>query len=172
MHAPTGYEYNFLGSGTWGTRPFLTFSYGGRVAPHANIGYQVNGNSILAGDITSFTKAHLPNILNYSVGLDAGVAKRVSLSFDYLGQTLFHEQSILATTFTALTPCPSCGTPVDTTAANITSIRANINQSSVSVGGKLNPFGRLLVTANVLIRVNDAGLHYKPAPMVGLSYTF
>jgi hypothetical protein len=172
VHAPTGDEYNFLGSGTWGTRPFLTFSYGGRVAPHANIGYQINGNSILGGDITSFVKAHLPNILNYSAGLDAGIARRLSLSFDYLGQTLFSEQSIVASTFTAVAPCNVCGTPLTTSASNITAIRTNINQSSVSLGAKINPFGRLLVIANVLIRVNDAGLHYKPAPMIGLSYTF
>jgi hypothetical protein len=28
------------------------------------------------------------------------------------------------------------------------------------------------VSANVLFRVNDAGLHYKPAPMIRLSYAF
>jgi hypothetical protein len=36
----------------------------------------------------------------------------------------------------------------------------------------VNPIGKLLITANVLFRVNDDGLHYKPAPLVGVSYTF
>jgi len=172
VHTPTGDAFNFLGSGTWGTRPFLVFSYAGRIAPHAGIGYQINGNSILGGDINTFTKAHLPNILNYSAGFDAGVVRRVSLSFDYLGQTLFSELGALATTFTAPAACSLCQTPPVSTAPDITSIRENINESSVSLGGKFNPVGRLLVTMNVLFRVNDAGLHYKPAPMLGLSYGF
>jgi outer membrane putative beta-barrel porin/alpha-amylase len=33
VHLPTGDERNFLGSGTWGLRPFATFSYVGRISP-------------------------------------------------------------------------------------------------------------------------------------------
>ena len=172
VHTPTGDAYNFLGAGTWGTRPFLIFSYAGRVAPHANIGYQINGNSILGGDITTFTKAHLPNILNYSFGFDAGLSSGVSVAFDYLGQTLFNERGAVATTYTAATPCSICSTPSVSTTPNITSISENIDQSSISLGGKVNPVGRLLVVANILVRVNHAGLHYKPSPMIGLSYSF
>ena len=172
VHTPTGDAFNFLGAGTWGTRPFLIFSYAGRVAPHANIGYQINGNSILGGDITTFTRGHLPNILNYSFGFDGGVSSGVSVAFDYLGQTLFNERGAVATTYTAATPCSICSAPSVISTTNITSISENIDQSSISLGGKVNPVGRLLVVANILVRVNHAGLHYKPSPMIGLSYSF
>jgi hypothetical protein len=42
----------------------------------------------------------------------------------------------------------------------------------VAVGGKFNVVGRLILSADVLFRVNDAGLHSKPVPLVGISYNF
>jgi hypothetical protein len=163
FHIPTGDEKNFLGSGTFGTRPFVTFSYARRVSPHATLGYQINGDSILAGDITKGTRAHLPDILTYSAGADAGITHRLSVDLDFLGQSLRDAKTIAFSTFTGF----------DATArANLRSNTATINQASIAVGGKVNPIGKLLLTANVLFRVNDAGLHSKPAPLVGVSYTF
>ena len=161
---PTGNEENFLGSGTGGMRPFLAFSYAGRVSPHANVGLQVNGNSILAGDVTTDTKAQLPNVISYAAGADIGVVRRLSISADFLGQALQNEKKIFQAA-----PVPDFAGGLHPDIAVST---ATINQESVAFGGKISPFGRLLITANILIRVNDAGLHYKPAPLIGLSYTF
>jgi hypothetical protein len=55
---------------------------------------------------------------------------------------------------------------------NITTTKATVNQASVAGGFKANLVGQLLFTANVLYQVNHAGLHSKPIPLVGLSYTF
>lgn len=163
VHAPTGDEKNFLGSGTWGVRPFATFSYAGRISPHASFGYQRNGDSVLAGDVTTDTSSHLPDIVSYSAGADAGITHRVTLSADFLAQSLVNAKKISASTFTdasgAMHP-------------NIVTSTATINQANIAVGGKINPVGKLLITANVLFRVNDAGLHSKPVPLVGVSYTF
>jgi outer membrane putative beta-barrel porin/alpha-amylase len=164
LHAPTGDEKNFLGSGAWGARPFVAFSYAGRIEPRATFGYQRNGDSILAGNITTFTKDHLPDVLTYSFGADAGITRRFSVSGDFIGQSLLSAKKIVSQTFT-----DHAGTPHDTI---VTSGKQTINQASVAVGGKVNPIGKLLVTLNVLFRVNDAGLHSKPAPLVGVSYTF
>jgi hypothetical protein len=164
LHTPTGDEKNFLGSGAWGVRPFAVFSYASRVEPHATFGYQRNGDSYLAGNITTFSKDHLPDILTYSAGADAGITRRVSISGDYIGQSLLSVKTILSKPF------------IDHSGAThstiVTSGKETVNQASIAVGGKVNPFGKLLVSANVLFRVNDAGLHSKPAPLVGLSYTF
>ncbi len=160
---PTGDDKNFLGSGTWGLRPFATFSYAGRISPHASVGYQRNGDSVLAGDITNDTSAHLPDIITYSAGADAGVTHRVTLSADFLAQSLISAKKIAASTFTDT---------AGATHSNIVTSTATINQASIAVGGKVNPLGKLLITANVLFRVNDAGLHSKPVPLVGVSYSF
>jgi len=163
LRLPTGNELNFLGSGTWGVRPFAALSFSGRFAPRANLGYLFNGDSILAGDISKNTSSRLPGSLTYSVGADYGVSPRLSLSADFLGQTLINAKRISAATFTDLDKLP---------VSNISTSEENVTQASVAVGGKINPFGKLLVTANILFRVNDAGLHSKPVPLVGLSYTF
>jgi outer membrane putative beta-barrel porin/alpha-amylase len=163
VHLPTGDEKSFLGSGTWGLRPFAAFSYAGRISPHASFGYQRNGDSVLAGDITTDTSAHLPDIVTYSAGADAGVTHRITLSADFLGQSLVSAKKIAASTFTDV---------AGGTHSNIVTSTATINQASFAVGGKINPIGNLLITANVLFRVNDAGLHSKPVPLVGVSYTF
>jgi hypothetical protein len=49
---------------------------------------------------------------------------------------------------------------------------ATMNQASIAVGGKVNPVGRLLITANVLFRVNDAACTQDPVPLIGVSYRF
>lgn len=163
VHARTGDELNLLGSGTWGTRPFVAISHPGRIAPHASFGYQINGNSILAGDITRNLKARLPNVITYDGGADVGVTHRIGLSADFIGLALLNEKKISQTTFTDFGGA---------THPNITATTVTRNQASIAVGGKVRAFRRILITANVLFRVNDAGLHTKPVPLAGLSYTY
>lgn len=163
VHAPTGDAKNFLGSGTAGVRPFATFSYAARVSPHATVGYLWNGKSILAGNITTGATAHLPDVVTYSAGADAGLTRRLTLAVDFIGQSLRKATEIRSATF------------VDfggTSHPNIATSTGTINQASVAVGGKANLAGKLILSADVLIRVNDAGLHSKPVPLAGISYTF
>jgi len=46
------------------------------------------------------------------------------------------------------------------------------NITSASAGIKIAPLGRLVLMLNVLVRLDNGGLHTKPAPMGGLSYVF
>src|SRR5215472_1349973 len=163
FHTPTGDARNFLGSGTFGARPFATFSYPARVSPHASVGYLWNGQSILAGNITTYTTAHLPDVVTYSAGADAGVTRRLTLDVDFIGQSLRKAAEMSPSTYMDFggVSHPNVSTSTET-----------INQASVAVGGKINPVGRLIVSGDVLFRVNDAGLHSKPAPLGGISYTF
>jgi hypothetical protein len=164
-HLPTGDANNFLGAGAWGIRPFATYTYSGRISPHATIGMQTNGDSVLAGDITTqpATTAHLPDIITYSAGVDAGIVRRLSVSVDFLGQSLRDAAKIATTTYTDY---------VGDAHPNITTSKGVLNQDSIAAGIKLNLAGKLLFTANVLYQLNNAGLHSKPIPLAGLSYTF
>ena len=163
LHLPTGDEKNFLGSGTWGVRPFATIGYQGRISPHVTFGYQRNGDSLLSGDISANTSAHLPDAITYTAGVDAGINHHLSLSSDFIGQSLVSAKKIIGTSFT-----DAAGFSHD----NLTSSTATLTQAYISVGGKVNPVGRLLIIANVLFQVNQEGLHSKPVPLIGLSYTF
>jgi hypothetical protein len=165
LRLPTGDAYKFLGSGTWGLRPFVIYSYSARVSPHASAGFEGNGNSVLAGDVTSqpVTKAHLPDVFTYSAGADASVLHWLGLSADYIGTSLLNASRLETSTFTDF---------IGNNHQNITTFASTVNQSNISMGAKVRPMARLLITGNVLFRLNDAGLHFKPSPLIGVSYTF
>jgi hypothetical protein len=165
LRLPTGDAYKFLGSGTWGIRPFVIYSYSARVSPHASGGFEGNGNSILAGTVTSqpVTKAQLPNVFTYSAGADASIRRWVGLSADYIGTSLLNASRIENSTFTDYG---------GQTHANVSTFTSTVNQANISLGAKVRPVARLLVTGNVLFRLNDEGLHFKPSPLIGVSYVF
>ncbi|HYM75015.1 MAG TPA: transporter [Candidatus Dormibacteraeota bacterium] len=160
VRVPTGDELNFLGTGAVGVRPFLAASWRGRVAPHADFGFQWNGNSDIASIQGPGISGKLPNSLFYVAGADARVVKRLTLSADYLGQ------HVIDALRQAVQVQP------DTGFKGVFTASGSFNTNYVSVGGKLNPVGNLLITANVFFKLDNNGLHNKPAPMVGLSYTF
>jgi hypothetical protein len=87
----------------------------------------------------------------------------LSASGAFIGQSLLNAQRIKADTFTDY-----AGTPHQ----NITTYTGTVNQESIALGGKVEPISKLLVSLNVLFRVNNAGLHSKPAPLIGISYLF
>jgi len=166
MRMPTGDEQDLLGSGAWGLRPFAAASWQfGKVSPHLNFGYQWNGDSLLAGDVTTGTKGDLADELLYAGGLDIGVTRRLTLAADVVGRYLIDTSRVETTSFHGL---DSAGTSF----ADIRFDQASYNQTSVALGLKLNPVGRLLVVFNVLLKVDDHGLRDKAAPLLALDYTF
>jgi hypothetical protein len=164
VRTPTGDEYNFLGTGAWGFKPFLIASYrAGRVAPHANVGFQWNGNSVLAGDLSAKTKGRLPRQMVFAVGADIGVTSRLTFAFDLLGARVFNGPQVTLRSFTDAR---------GRTYEDIRFDRSSFNLMDFSGGFKVNLTQNLLLTANVITRLNDSGLRAKVIPLVGLSYTF
>jgi len=170
LRTPTGNDLNYLGSGAIGVRPFAAVDYRARISPHASIGYEANGSSILASTDQS-TKKSLPNFLTYTAGADLGILKSLSMTADLLGSTYFNANRLLLGVVSG-----SQGRGNANIACSLTSSSAcqsqTFNTNSFSVGAKYNPTGNLIISANVLVKLDNNGLHYKPAPMVGISYTF
>ena len=73
----------------------------GSFSPHVNLGYQWNGQSVLAGNVTTGEKASLPNQVLYAVGFDYGLTRRFTLAADVLGQHVRDVERIFANDFTA-----------------------------------------------------------------------
>jgi hypothetical protein len=179
VRLPTGDEQNFLGSGATGVRPFGVVSYGGRVSPHAEIGYEVNGKSTLAGDFVGPTatnaKVGLPDRFVYIVGADASIVKRLTASFDIYGQRLFGVPQLFATTFTDFGKCSdiNCTTLTPGTTHPDVGVRTtDYNITNASIGLKYRLFSHLVVTGNALIKLDDAGLRTTVVPLAGISYSF
>ena len=164
LRMPTGDEYDFLGSGALGAKGFAALSVRSKhISPHINAGYQWNDSSVLAGDIRTGRKGHLPNQFTYAVGFDAGVSEKFTLAFDVLGAHIYKARRVRQETFTAADGQKFPQIAFDQKAANITTAAA---------GFKVNPISTMLVSFNLLMKVNDSGLRDRVAPLIGVSYSF
>jgi hypothetical protein len=183
IRTPTGSARELLGSGSTGIKPFIAVSAGKRIAPHVNIGYQYNGRSILAGNLTGTTisedasgsttiqngpatKGHVPGNFFFAVGADVGLTSRLTLAFDYLGQTVFNAPRVFRQTTTT-----EAG-PGATSLPDIVGRRETVTLNSGAAGVKVNLFGGLLLTADILFRLDNNGLRQSVTPLIGLSRTF
>jgi hypothetical protein len=164
VRLPTGDSLNFLGSGAPGFHPFAALSYSTRrFAPHVNIGYQWNGSSVLAGDPNTSRKANLPDAFTYAAGLDVAATRRLTFAGDFLGQRLFHATRVVPSTFT-----DALGRVWPETTLQ----RTSLNLLSGSIGAKINLTHTLLLSGNLIFRLNDAGLTAPVVPLIGLSWAF
>lgn len=185
---PTGDALNYLGSGAYGIKPFGAFSYNfKRFSAHVNGGYEWNGQSFLAGNVATPTpfKASLPGQFFYTAGAEAGIFKRLSAAVDFLGSRYFNAARIQATTFTELPACninavnsvptQQCNAPqfltTSTVDPNVQQFNGDYTTSDLAVGLRFRPFGKLLLTANSIVKLNDAGLRSKFVPLLGITYS-
>jgi Putative MetA-pathway of phenol degradation len=176
IRVPSGDPANYLGAGTSGFKPFVIWSYQSRISPHIFTGYQVNGMSILGGDVTTGTKEKLPGELSYSAGFDVWITKWFTAAVDLLGDQLFEARRIGIGSFEEL---PACTTRACTSLNAVGNVDMTLsqttgtfNQTNGAIGVKLRPFSTLLISSNVLLKMNSGGLRATAIPLFGLSYTF
>ena len=168
VRLPTGDAENFLGSGTFGIKPFVTFTRSGKISPHFNLGYQFNGNTKLVTDSNGH-ETRLPDRLLYSAGADWGIAKRLTIAADILEQRVVDSPRATTET-TVLSPFPK---PSQITFSGLlASQNSSYNRTDGSIGLKLKPFGNVLVTGNLLVKLDRNGLRERYAPLVGVSFTY
>ena len=88
---PTADESELLGSGATQAKVYLIASGSGRrFSPHVNAGYTFSrGGSAVTGP--------LPDEINYTVGFDAALHRRITFTADIVGRTLRDIDRIVAT---------------------------------------------------------------------------
>jgi len=193
IRIPTGDQFNFLGAGAAGVKPFVVWSYRSQFSPHVFVGYEANGSSLIAGDISAGKTERLPGQLPYSAGADVWFTEWFTAAFDLVGQQVFQARRSLLTTFTEPRKCdPGCLSlaPTAATDSNLSQYTGTYNITNASVGMKIRPWGRnanslnkdkkekvkplsgLLITGNVLIKLNNGGLRSNFIPLGEISYTF
>jgi hypothetical protein len=165
LRFPSGDERNFLGSGALGVKPYLVLSRRGRVAPHLNVGYQWNADSVLAADENG--NQHLPGYFGYVAGADIGLSKRLTVVADLVGEHFFDAPQISSPETVSAT-VNNQPTPF----ASVVRVNGSYEVNNLSVGLKVNPVGHLLVSANALVKLNEGGVRARVVPLVGLSYSF
>lgn len=177
---PTGSDLDLLGSGAAGVKPFIAWSYRSRVSPNMTIGFETNGSSRIAGDISTGTKERLPDQLTYSAGADVWATDRISAAVNVVGQQVFQSRRTLLSSFEEPAACldttgncdPARGFAPPNKDSNLVHATGSYNISNLSLGLRVRPFSGLLLTGNVLLKLNDGGLRPDIVPLFGASYTF
>ena len=165
LRVPNGDDRNLLGSGAWGMSPYLVYSYLGKISPHAKLGFQWNTATELNNPTgKSGGNKTLPGGMQYDLGADWAMSRRVTLAADILGSQFLNTPQLLEGTVTV----SGVSTPLPASGSGITSYTIN----NASVGMKWNPYRNLVLSANGLIQVNNTGLRSRPTPLVGVSYKF
>lgn len=160
---PTGDEFDFLGSGAYGFRPFAAISFNlNRVSPHVNLAYQWNGESVLAGNVVSGQKRKLPSQWFLGVGADVRVSPKLTFAGDYLGQRVVDADRILGSEFVGFD---------GSTFPQTTFFRDTFDIHTGSAGIKVNVAPNTLVYFNLMFKLNNAGMRDRVTPLFGIAYT-
>jgi hypothetical protein len=161
---PTGQEQSLLGSGSLGLKVFEATSLSTQpVSTHFGVGYQWNGASVLAGDVSTGVKGDMPDEFTYYLGADSTVTRRLSIAVDILGRFSSDSPRLNSTPYTA-----QDGVAYPDIAFDL----AKLHTLNGAVGMKVNAVSTLLITFNMLFRLNDAGLRTKATPLIGMEYGF
>ena len=167
MRMPTGDEQNLLGSGAMGLKPFAAFSTSlGAFAPHANVAYQWNGKSLIAGSVRESQKADLPDQFTYALGADVLVAPRLSVIVDLFGQRVINSPRL------TVTSSVRTGVAGSVTLDDIQFVNESYWSAAGSFGMKGNVASRMLVTFNRRFALADGGLTDRLAPLLGVEWAF
>jgi hypothetical protein len=185
VRTPTGDAQQWLGSGAFGIKPFFIVSVRKKFSPHANLGYGWNGQSVLAGNITGTTvsetngavfiqngpavKSSLPTQFFYTLGFDAGTPGRLTFAVDYLGQILRNTPRVF------LTNIVTQNIPGGTGARTLPTVsggKDDVVLSSGSAGFKYNVFNNVLLSGNILFRMDGKGLRQNVTPLAAVTYSF
>jgi hypothetical protein len=163
LRLPSGDAENLLGTGAPAvTGTFIASSTSGSVSPHLNLGFTVAGD----GDVVS-----TPNEFGFKAGVELAAAPTVTLSADLIGRSLL-DAGRLGLADTVWNYRNSAGDNLTTTFQEYAAEDGALNLLSLAVGGKFNISGNALLSANLLIALNSAGVTARVTPIIGMDFSF
>ena len=162
VRLPTGDETNLLGvAGAQAKLYFIASTAVDKVSPHVNVGYTMSGATAAATSPDTVV-VEPPDEFNYAGGVDVEASPRATLAFDLVGRTLKQ--------FGTLERIPSAFGP-NFPRLSLREGR-DLNLLLGSTGIKVNPFGNMLITGNLLFPLTSGGLTDNLTWMVGVDYSF
>jgi hypothetical protein len=184
LRLPTGDENELLGLGTaQGKFLFIASSANTRVSAHVNVGFTVSGKGPRDTEFL-FEPLGASDEFNYAGGVEFVAHPRLTLLADFLGRTLMDAGKVEVETKTFQFRAPASATGADrletSTANPITGQpyrqlglqSGNLSLMLGSTGFKFNAATNLLVMANVLFPLSDAGLRDRLTVAFGVDYAF
>ena len=161
LRLPTGDRNAFRGLDITRTLVSGIWSHGGRVSPHANVGYEFWSDEVAisaSGDV--FAK----NQYKYAVGVELEAHPRATVVLDLVGRGLRNGGKVAYQTFPGVLP----GTAVDA----LVGVGEGVHQVAFAPGVKWNTVGSFLLTGNVLLSLSNSGLRANVIPVVGIDWAF
>lgn len=167
VRLPTGDEEELLGTGATQTRLMLigTSSYGA-FSPHFNAGYALYSGNGPQG-------LELPDEASFTVGFDWAAHSRVTLAGDVLWRTLFDANQLEVRQVDHLYRRWDSTQISTTTRPELETEADDLNLINASLGCKVNLWGQVLLSANLLYSLSDDGLQDESlVPLIGIDYSF
>jgi Putative MetA-pathway of phenol degradation len=163
VRLPTGDELNYHGAGAYGVKPFVVLSRSTpRFSTHFNAGYQWNGSSFLASPAADH-KEHLPSQLFYTAGFEAGMTPRITVAADFMDQRIDSAQRSFLRAFQG---------PDGRVYQTLDFPDQSRHEYNLSFGVKAAMPMDVVLTWNVLVRLNEAGLRARVVPLMATSVVF
>jgi len=160
VRLPTGDRDELRGLDITRTTASLVWSKGGRVSPHANVGFEFWSKAVpisASGDIS------IRHQIKYAAGFEIDAHPQLTLLVDFVGRQLRGGGKLAYETF---------GSAATGTVDALVGQGESINTFSVVPGAKWNIWRRFLLTANVLTSLNNDGLRAKVTPVAGIDWSF
>jgi hypothetical protein len=130
----------------------------------------------VAGNPDDKTKHNLPAQALYSAGVELGMTRRLTATIDLVGQTVVNAsrthlvQALAPGLCESQSTCVNPGQPIPIT--TVESYTGTYSANDASLGLRFLPFGRLLVSASVLLKLDNGGLRSTAIPVVSVTQTF
>jgi hypothetical protein len=169
LRIPTGDQEALLGAGVSRTLVSGIWSAtAGAVAPHASVGFEFWSDPFQVFDpLQQSTIDAGKQAVVYEAGVEWAASDRLTVNGEILGRTLQDGGRL------SYRDLPMGGNPFGITSASIATVDpAGLHRMSASTGIKWNFAGTALLTASILVPLNDDGLRDELTPIIGLDWGF
>jgi|RhiMetdeSRZDD1v2_1073273.scaffolds.fasta_scaffold24789_6 outer membrane putative beta-barrel porin/alpha-amylase len=169
LRVPTGDTDAMLGTGI--TRTLVSGIWSttvGTLAPHASFGFEYWSNPFQAYDPLQQSSVDAGRHGNaYDAGVEWTLTDRLTVNGEFMGRTIRNGGRL------AYRDLPLRGNAFGLTSASVATVDPRgLHRASVAGGIKWNFTGTALLTANVMLPLNDAGLRDRLTPIIGLDWGF
>jgi len=169
LRVPTGDTDAMLGTGI--TRTLVSGIWSttvGALAPHASFGFEYWSNPFQAYDPLQQASVDAGRHGNaYDAGVEWAPTDRLTVNGEFMGRTIRNGGRL------GYRDLPLRGNAFGLTSASVATVDPRgLHRASVAGGIKWNFTGTALLTANVMLPLNDAGLRDRLTPIIGLDWGF
>ena len=166
MRLPTGDQKSLRGLGVTRTHlSFIASSGQGRFRPHANVGFGwwSKGVGVLSDDART-RRSQRDTSSNTRLDWSSRPRPKLTLLVDLLGGADLGGGKLGFATVTSGSPAVA--------SESLVALPEGIRRLSLAPGLKVNLKGKLLLSLNALVALQDSGLHARVTPVAGIDLTF